>query len=124
LLIVGASIAAAFVATCRMERACAMRLAFQQSGAAFYPIAEEVVAAACSRPTGGRNEPAQFEWPALLRSSTGSTRPTSVSRGTAAAFRSPQPTGEDGTLWSYAWPHREQPEGGKWKPIASSTRQR
>jgi hypothetical protein len=50
-----------------MERACAMQLAFQQSGAAFHPIAEEVVTAACSRPTGGRNEPARFEWPALLR---------------------------------------------------------
>src|SRR5216684_305604 len=33
LLIVGTSIAAAFVATYRMERACAMQLAFQQSGA-------------------------------------------------------------------------------------------
>ena len=32
LLIVGESIAAAFVATYRMERACAMQLAFQQSG--------------------------------------------------------------------------------------------
>jgi ribulose-5-phosphate 4-epimerase/fuculose-1-phosphate aldolase len=31
LLIVGTSIAAAFVATYRMERACAMQLAFQQS---------------------------------------------------------------------------------------------
>src|SRR6202030_1593586 len=38
LLIVGTSIAAAFVATYRMERACAMQLAFQQSGAAFHPI--------------------------------------------------------------------------------------
>ncbi len=38
LLIVGESIAAAFLATYRMERACAMQLAFQQSGAEFHPI--------------------------------------------------------------------------------------
>jgi hypothetical protein len=49
-----------------MERACAMQLTFQQSGAAFYPISDEAVTAAYSRPTG-RNEPAKFEWPALLR---------------------------------------------------------
>ena len=67
LLIVGTSIAAAFVATYRMERACAMQLAFQQSGAAFHPITEEVVTAAFDRPTGARNDPAKFEWPALLR---------------------------------------------------------
>src|SRR5580704_13640389 len=67
LLIVGNSIAAAFVATYRMERACAMQLAFQQSGAAFHPITDEVVSAARNRPTGGRNEPAKYEWPALLR---------------------------------------------------------
>src|SRR5438309_11694155 len=67
LLIVGTSIAAAFVATYRMERACAMQLAFQQSGAAFHPITDEVVTAAYGRPTAGRNEPVKFEWPALLR---------------------------------------------------------
>jgi ribulose-5-phosphate 4-epimerase/fuculose-1-phosphate aldolase len=67
LLIVGTSIAAAFVATYRMERACAMQLAFQQSGAAFHPITDDVVSAAHNRPIGGRNEPAKFEWPALLR---------------------------------------------------------
>src|SRR6266850_1732848 len=67
LLIVGTSIAAAFVATYRMERACAMQLAFQQSGADFHPIADEVVSAAYNRPTGGRNEPDKFEWPAQLR---------------------------------------------------------
>ena len=49
-----------------MERACAMQLAFQQSGAALHPITDEV-ASAYNRPTGGRNEPAKFEWPALLR---------------------------------------------------------
>jgi len=69
LLIVGTSIAAAFVATYRMERACAMQLAFQQSGAEFHPIRDEVVSAAYGirRTGGGRNEPAKFEWPALLR---------------------------------------------------------
>jgi ribulose-5-phosphate 4-epimerase/fuculose-1-phosphate aldolase len=71
LLVVGTSIAAAFIATYRMERACAMQLAFQQSGAAFHPIADEVVSAAYDnarlRLTGGRNDPARFEWPALLR---------------------------------------------------------
>jgi hypothetical protein len=50
-----------------MERACAMQLAFQQSGAAFHPITDEVVSAARTRPTGGRNEPSRYEWSALLR---------------------------------------------------------
>jgi ribulose-5-phosphate 4-epimerase/fuculose-1-phosphate aldolase len=71
LLIVGGSIAETFVATYRMERACAMQLAFQQSGAAFHPIDDEVVEAARSRAgvrfAGGGNDPARFEWPALLR---------------------------------------------------------
>ena len=66
LLIVGTTIAETFVATYRMERACAMQLAFQQSGAAFHPIGEAVVRAAYDKtrnsPTGGR-----LEWPALLR---------------------------------------------------------
>jgi hypothetical protein len=44
-----------------------IQLAFQQSGAAFHPITEEAVSAAYRRPTGGRNEAAKFEWPALLR---------------------------------------------------------
>ena len=44
-----------------------MQLAFQQSGAAFHPITDEVVSAARNRPTGGRNEPAKYEWSALLR---------------------------------------------------------
>ena len=67
LLIVGTSIAAAFVTAYRTERVCAMQLAFQQSGAAFNPITDEVVTAAFNRPNGGRNEPGKFEWPALLR---------------------------------------------------------
>ena len=70
LLVVGTSIAAAFVATYRMERACAIQLAFQQSGAEFYPIADAVVSVAYDRGRlagGARNDPARFEWPALLR---------------------------------------------------------
>jgi ribulose-5-phosphate 4-epimerase/fuculose-1-phosphate aldolase len=71
LLVVGTSIAAAFIATYRMERACAMQLAFQQSGAEFHPIGDAVVSAAYDnarvRLAGGRNDPAKFEWPALLR---------------------------------------------------------
>jgi ribulose-5-phosphate 4-epimerase/fuculose-1-phosphate aldolase len=70
LLVVGTSIAAAFVATYRMERACAMQLAFQQSGAEFHPIADGVVRAAYDNARirlTGRNDPAKFEWPALLR---------------------------------------------------------
>jgi len=71
LLVVGESVAAAFIATYRMERACAMQLAFQQSGAEFNPIADAVVSAAYDnakmRPTAGRNDPAKVEWPALLR---------------------------------------------------------
>jgi ribulose-5-phosphate 4-epimerase/fuculose-1-phosphate aldolase len=72
LLVVGTSIAAAFIATYRMERACAMQLAFQQSGAEFHPIDDALVSAAYSRAkmrqgAGGRNDPVNFEWPALLR---------------------------------------------------------
>ena len=71
LLIVGKSVAEAFVATYRMERACAMQLAFQQSGAELHPIDDEVVTAAQYKArvrfAGGGNDPARFEWPALLR---------------------------------------------------------
>jgi ribulose-5-phosphate 4-epimerase/fuculose-1-phosphate aldolase len=72
LLVVGRSIAEAFVATYRMERACAMQLAFQQSGAQFHPIGEAVVQNAYDRAGrrfagGGIADPAKFEWPALLR---------------------------------------------------------
>ncbi len=71
LLVVGTSIAAAFIATYRMERACAMQLAFQQSGAALHPLGAQIVGAAYDnarlRPAGGRNDPARLEWPALLR---------------------------------------------------------
>jgi hypothetical protein len=47
-----------------------MQLAFQQSGAEFHPIGDEVVSAAYDRfrlTGGGRSDPAKFEWPALLR---------------------------------------------------------
>jgi ribulose-5-phosphate 4-epimerase/fuculose-1-phosphate aldolase len=67
LLIVGASVAETFVATYRMERACTMQLAFQQSGAAFNPIAEEVVAAAYQKSKAAGDRIAKFEWTALLR---------------------------------------------------------
>jgi ribulose-5-phosphate 4-epimerase/fuculose-1-phosphate aldolase len=72
LFVVGASIAAAFLATYRMERACAMQLTFQQSGAEFHPIGDAVVNAAYDRSrnrltAAGRNDPAAIEWPALLR---------------------------------------------------------
>ena len=72
LLVVGTSIAAAFIATYRMERACAMQLAFQQSDAEFHPISDAVVNAAYNnarlRSAGvARNDPTRFEWSALLR---------------------------------------------------------
>jgi ribulose-5-phosphate 4-epimerase/fuculose-1-phosphate aldolase len=72
LLVVGSSIAAAFIATYRMERACAMQLAFQQSGAEFNPLPEDIVSAAYDNarlrsPGIGRSDPATLEWPALLR---------------------------------------------------------
>jgi ribulose-5-phosphate 4-epimerase/fuculose-1-phosphate aldolase len=72
LFVVGASIAAAFLATYRMERACAMQLAFQQSGAEFHPVGDAVVSAAYERSASrlggaGRNNPVPVEWPALLR---------------------------------------------------------
>jgi len=67
LFVVGTSIAAAFLATYRMERACAMQLAFQQSGAEFHPVADAVVSAAYDRRPGGGNNPGKLEWAALLR---------------------------------------------------------
>ena len=67
LLIVGESVAETFVATYRMERACAMQLAFQQSGATFHPIAEDVVAAAWQKSKAAGDRAAKFEWAALLR---------------------------------------------------------
>ena len=65
LLVVGESIADAFIRTYRMERACAMQLAFQQSGAAFNPIHDDVVSAARKRVV--RDRAAGLEWLALVR---------------------------------------------------------
>jgi ribulose-5-phosphate 4-epimerase/fuculose-1-phosphate aldolase len=65
LLVVGESIADAFIRTYRMERACAMQLAFQQSGAVFNPIHDDVVSAARRRVF--RDRAAGLEWLALIR---------------------------------------------------------
>jgi ribulose-5-phosphate 4-epimerase/fuculose-1-phosphate aldolase len=70
LFIIGRTIAEAFIATYRMERACAMQLAFQQSGAQFYPLSEAVVGAGYARSNAGAargHDPNKFDWPALLR---------------------------------------------------------
>jgi len=94
LFIVGRSIAEAFIATYQMERACAMQLAFQQSGAAFNPLSEAVVSAGYAKSradaTRGR-DPNKFDWPALLRNSTASTQPTRNRRagGDRKAQRAP-----------------------------------
>src|SRR6201997_1192138 len=70
LFIIGRTIAEAFIATYRMERACAMQLAFQQSGAPFYPLSEAVVGAGYARSNAGAargHDPNKFDWPALRR---------------------------------------------------------
>ena len=70
LFIIGRTIAEGFVATYRMERACAMQLAFQQSGAAFHPLSDEVVQAGHARSKDGAargHDPNTLDWPALLR---------------------------------------------------------
>jgi ribulose-5-phosphate 4-epimerase/fuculose-1-phosphate aldolase len=70
LFVIGRTIAEAFIATYRMERACAMQLAFQQSGAPFYPLSEAVVGAGYARSNAGAargHDPNKFDWPALLR---------------------------------------------------------
>ena len=70
LFIVGRTIAEAFIATYRMERACAMQLAFQQSGAEFNPLPDTVVSAGYERSSGGAargHDPNKLDWPALLR---------------------------------------------------------
>ena len=66
LIIVGETIGDAFVSTYRMERACAMQLQFQQSGAEFNPINQSIVAAAYGKRRSG-DEIARLEWTALLR---------------------------------------------------------
>jgi len=70
LFIIGRTIAETFIATYRMERACAMQLAFQQSGAPFYPLSETVIGAGYARSNAGAargHDPNKFDWPALLR---------------------------------------------------------
>lgn len=68
LFVIGRSIGEAFILTYRVERACAMQLAFQQSGAEFHPIDEAVVRAAAARPGGiYRSDTMRLEWAALLR---------------------------------------------------------
>jgi ribulose-5-phosphate 4-epimerase/fuculose-1-phosphate aldolase len=70
LIVIGRTIAEAFVATYRMERACAMQLAFQQSGAPFHPLSDEVVGAGYARSQNGAargHDPNTLDWPALLR---------------------------------------------------------
>ena len=49
LIVVGETIGEALILTYRMERACAMQLQFQQSGAEFNPIDDGVVRAAIAR---------------------------------------------------------------------------
>jgi ribulose-5-phosphate 4-epimerase/fuculose-1-phosphate aldolase len=70
LIIIGRTIAEAFTATYRMERACAMQLAFQQSGAEFYPLSDAVVRSGYARSSAGAargHDPNTLDWPALLR---------------------------------------------------------
>jgi ribulose-5-phosphate 4-epimerase/fuculose-1-phosphate aldolase len=70
LFIIGRTIAEAFISTYRMERACAMQLAFQQSGNEFYPLSDAVVSAGYARSKAGAargHDPNTLDWPALLR---------------------------------------------------------
>ena len=70
LFVVGRTIAEAFIATYRVERACAMQLAFQQSGAELYPLSDEVVRAGYTKSNNGAargHDPNTLDWPALLR---------------------------------------------------------
>ena len=70
LFIIGRTIAEAFIVTYRMERACAMQLAFQQSGAELNPLSDAVVSAGYAKSSAGAargHDPNKFDWPALLR---------------------------------------------------------
>ena len=70
LFIVGRTIAETFIATYRMERACAMQLALQQSGAEFNPLSDAVVSAGYAKSSAGAaggHDPNKLDWPALLR---------------------------------------------------------
>jgi ribulose-5-phosphate 4-epimerase/fuculose-1-phosphate aldolase len=70
LFIIGHTIAEAFISTYRMERACAMQLALQQSGAEFNPLSDAVIAAGYEKSRNGAargHDPNRLDWPALLR---------------------------------------------------------
>ena len=70
LFVVGKTIAEAFITTYRMERACAMQLALQQSGAALNPLTKEVIEAGHAKSLNGAargHDPNTLDWPALLR---------------------------------------------------------
>jgi ribulose-5-phosphate 4-epimerase/fuculose-1-phosphate aldolase len=70
LFVIGRTIAEAFIATYRMERACAMQLAFQQSGAELNPLSDAVIEAGFAKSKGGAargHDPNTLDWPALLR---------------------------------------------------------
>jgi ribulose-5-phosphate 4-epimerase/fuculose-1-phosphate aldolase len=70
LFIIGHTIAEAFISTYRMERACAMQLALQQSGAEFNPLSDAVIAAGYEKSRNGAargHDPNKLDWPALLR---------------------------------------------------------
>src|ERR1700752_5030445 len=70
LFVVGRTIAEAFVATYRMERACAMQLAFQQSGAELNPLSDAVVKAGYAKSSGGAargHDPNKLDLPSSAR---------------------------------------------------------
>ena len=72
LLTVGRTIGEAFVWMYRAERACRMQLAFQQSGAEWYPISKKVQQITMDRAreavgANGHRPSGKLEWPALLR---------------------------------------------------------
>jgi ribulose-5-phosphate 4-epimerase/fuculose-1-phosphate aldolase len=70
LFIIGHTIAEAFISTYRMERACAMQLTLQQSGAEFNPLSDAVIAAGYEKSKNGAahgHDPNKLDWPALLR---------------------------------------------------------
>jgi hypothetical protein len=79
------SIAETFVVTYRMERACAMQLAFQQTGAQLHPIDQKVVVTAYDKSTnraiGSDWQRCRLNGKPCSASTTGSVRPTDYDRG-------------------------------------------
>ena len=72
LLTVGKTIGEAFTWMYRIERACRMQLAFQQSGAELHPVSEAVQKIAMERSKlfssdKGHRPVGKLEWPAMLR---------------------------------------------------------